>query len=289
MKHKRKRYKLPGAQESVGIEKIRAVMHILEKEFLKDARIRGAFYCGSSGTGLRDEYSDIDLVLVTEEKERRKVFHDVPKVLERAVGLRSKVDNDGKGEEWCCLVTDDLIGVDIPVMTKEMLTPSYRFAHIKVLKDNRGTIKKFKKKSAQMPIRIDRKQFENNMRDLLNAQLYLARHVQRGWLAKASRDTAAYGEMLYNYLLLIKGSKFHAPDLRDAEISLAKKEFRMLMATRSFSANREEIGKAMAAVWRLTAYVAELYEKKTGRRVFDEKTTKEVLKRAKAVSNGKAL
>jgi len=240
-------------------------LHKLEELFLADKGVIGAFYCGSIADGTYDEYSDIDLILIVRENDQSAVFKQMPKILSESIGLKSAVDNEGKGEEWCCLVTDDYIGLDLPVWTKADLMPSRKFSKIRILKDYRQMLAVFKQKSGRIQIKFNDKEFNNIIEDIVNAQLYTARHLMRGWRTKAACDIHHIGDELYHWLISIKCDEYHPPDLRDAEKLLTPKEMILLSDSRPKNSNTEEIRRAMGTLSEFTCYVVKTYERKFGR------------------------
>jgi predicted nucleotidyltransferase len=245
-------------------ENIQEVMKKLEGAFLGDPRVLGAFYCGTSATGKFDHYSDIDLVLIVDEAEQVRFFLEAPKILKEALGLKSAVNESGSDKEWCCLVTDDYIGLDLPILTRADLQPSAKFAQIKILKDRDNFLADFKRKSATPEEPISAKKFINIIEDIKNAQLYFARHAKRGWRAKVSSDCIRLGEELYRWLVRLKKAEPGLWDLRDAEKVLDERELNLLYRTRPASAGIDDIRTAMQALWELTMHVIRKYEEYTG-------------------------
>jgi len=237
----------------------------LEETFLNNQKVQGAFYCGTSGTRSWGEYSDIDLVLVVADEDQKGFFKKVPKILRKTVGLKSAVNAAGEDSEWCCLITEDYIGLDLPVLKKADLIPSQKFAHIRILKDHRGLLRRFKKRSADLKPLIDAEKFINDMRQIKDDQLCLARQVRKGQLLEAMSECTRDGEELFHWLAKLKGVKYQPPSLRDAEKILTKKELELLLETRVKNPVDEEIRVSMKALWKLTLHTIELYERKTGR------------------------
>jgi predicted nucleotidyltransferase len=252
-------------RKSETIKKIEETMAKLEETFVKDEKILGAFYCGTSGTSSYGEYSDIDLVLVVADEDQKDFFKKVPKVLGETVGLKSAVNAAGEDVEWCCLVTDDYIGLDLPIFKKANLVSSPKFANIRILKDHHGLLR-FKKRSAALKSRIDTKSFVNDIRQIKDDQLCLARQVRKGQLLEAISECTRDGEELFHWLVKLKGVQYQPPSLRDAEKILTEKELEMLLETRVKNPVDSEIRACMKGLWKLMLHVIDEYEKRTGRK-----------------------
>jgi hypothetical protein len=264
-------------KKSAAIQKLEETMAKLEEIFVNDQKVLGAFYCGTSGTGSYGEYSDIDLILVVADEDQKDFFDKVPRVLQEVVGLKSAVNAAGEDVEWCCLVTDDYIGLDLPVFKKADLIPSPKFAHIKILKDHHGLLRRFKKNSAALKPHIDTKKFVNDLLQLKDDQLYLARQVRKGQLVEAMNECTRDGEELFHWLVKLKGVKYQPPSLRDAEKILTEKELEMLLETRVKNPVDSEIRASMKGLWKLTLHVIDEYEKRTGRKFPPNHDNKEYL------------
>ncbi|KPL17261.1 MAG: hypothetical protein AMJ92_11900 [candidate division Zixibacteria bacterium SM23_81] len=253
-------------KKSAAIKKIEETMAKLEETFVKDEKVLGAFYCGTSGTGSYGEYSDIDLVLVVADEDQKDFFKKVPNVLQRTVGLKSAVNAAGEDVEWCCLVTDDYFGLDLPIFKKADLVCSPKFANIRILKDHHDLLRRFKKRSVALKSRIETKNFVNDMRQIKDDQLCLARQVRKGQLLEAMSECTRDGEELFHWLVKLKGIKYQPPSLRDAEKILTQKELEMLLETRVKNPVDSEIRAGMQGLWKLTLHVIDEYEKRTGRK-----------------------
>jgi hypothetical protein len=245
-------------------EKIQEVMRKLEGAFLGDPRVLCAFYCGTSATGQFDHYSDIDMVLIVDDSEQVRFFLEAPKILKETVGLKSAVNESAGDTEWCCLVTDDYVGLDLPILKKSDLMPSAKFSQIKILKDSDNFLAEFKKQSAGIDHSFDAKKFINIIEDIKNAQLYFARHARRGWRTKVSSDCIRLGEELYRWLARLKEVNSELWDLRDAEKILDAHELALLLRTRPASSGIDDIRSSMRALWELTMHVIKKYEEYTG-------------------------
>jgi len=252
-------------KKAAAIRKIQESLAKLEETFVNDKRILAAFTCGSIATATYDQYSDIDLVLLVENDDQKAYFQKVPEILRRSVGLKSAVNEAGEDREWCCLITEDYIGLDLPVFTRADLVPSPKFAEIKILKDHYGLLRRFKKKCRIMRPRFNTKRFVNDMQDIKNDQLYMARAVRKGRLLEAMGECTRVGEELFGWLAAIKGIAYQPPSLRDAEKILTEKELFMLLRTRAKSPRATDIRTAMQALWELTLHVIEEHERKTGK------------------------
>lgn len=248
------------------IGRIEETMVRLEEAFIPDEQVLAAFYCGSIAAGSYGEYSDIDLVLVVADEDQKDLFKKVPKVLQKAVGLKSAVNAGGEDVEWCCLVTEDYIGLDLPVFKKADLVSSPKFANIRILKDHHGLLRRFKKRSAALKSRINSKSFVNDMRQIKDDQLCLARQVRKGQLLEAISECTRDGEELFHWLVKLKGFKYQPPSLRDAEKILTKKELELLLETRVKNPVASEIRACMQGLWKLTLHVIDEYEKRIGRK-----------------------
>lgn len=251
---------------SAATEKIADAMKKLEQVFIPDQKVLGAFYCGSVGSGCYDQYSDIDLVLVVADEDQKTFFRKVPKILQHSVGLKSAVNEAGEDAEWCCLITDDYIGLDLPVLKASDLIPSHKFADIKILKDHRGLLRRFQRRCAAASCGIDSKKFLNDIQDIMDDQLYLARAVMKGRLVEAMSECTRVGEELFHWLVMVKGIKYQPPSLRDADKILTKKELSMLLKTRPKSPTRSDIRASAKALWTFTLCVIKEYQKATGKK-----------------------
>jgi hypothetical protein len=246
---------------------IEEVCEKLEEIFLRDNRVLGAFYCGSLAKGTHTAYSDIDLVLLVREKDKKTLFRRVPRMIHKAIGLKSAVNEGGQSREWCCLVTDDYIGLDLPVFTRRDLVPDPKFADIKILKDYRNLLREFRRRSNALRPRIDTSRLFHDLQDIKDDQLYVARMVKKGQLLEAMGECTKIGEELFHWLVVLKGVKYHPPSLRDVTKILTGKELYLFLRTRPKSPTASDIRDAMRAVWEFTLHVIEKCKRKTGKQM----------------------
>jgi predicted nucleotidyltransferase len=254
-------------RKSTALRHIEEASAVLEELFLADEKVLGAFYCGSLADGTHTAYSDIDLVLLVREKDQKAYFRRVPRMLKRTVGLKSAVNEGGQGKEWCCLVTDHYIGLDLPVFTRGDLVPHPKFARIRILKDHRNLLREFRRRSAALRPRVDGARFAQDMQDIKDDQLYVARMVKKGQLLEATGECTRIGEELFHWLANIKGVKYHPPTLRDVTRILTGRELYLFLRTRPKSPTVSDIRDAMKAVWEFTVHVIDKYRRKTGKQV----------------------
>jgi hypothetical protein len=246
---------------------IQLVLEQLEDALVNRPEVLAAFYCGSVATGTYDPYSDIDLILIVSPQNRKAFFNRVPSILRRSVGLKSAVNNEAGDTEWCCLVTDQFIGLDVPVLAFADLAESHKFDTIRIIKDSRGRLARFRRRCQLKPVRLDRKKFLHSLEDIRNSQLYVARHVKQGRLLEAMSESTRLGEQLFDWLMKLKGIKYQPPTLRDAEKNLTLSERKLLLKTRPTRPTAAAVRNSMKAGWALTSHVIRLAEDMTGRKL----------------------
>jgi|GEM_PF-6735493 len=222
----------------------------------------GIFYAGSTATGFRDAYSDIDCFLVV-EKFDPTLMNRIRTFLAKYWEVRFE-----SGNAWghSFFLGEQFIKLEIDILLpKDHLTPQVKFQGIKIIKDTKGLLAKVSAASEKLKVVVDHATAVQLFLDIRDGQLYIAKHAVRGWRWSAMGEVHAEAEQLFQVLAKLKGRTQFG--FREAESFLTVKELQLLAATRCPTTDVQAIKTAAHGLWNFLQYVESYYKKKTKRRL----------------------
>ncbi len=251
------------------IDKLRSVKEIL------------AVYCtGSTATKKWDEYSDLDIGFVVEDKDYDKFCKKLPKLLD--IGKKIKFHNNYLGiDETYAYMGENYFKVDLEPMKKSNIKkPRWSLKDIRIIFDKEGTLTKSYKQSQNKKLpKLSHKEAVNFFIEERDTQFYVARHCARGLRFSEMNSVNSTWVGLVSFMAKIKGmTDFHF--FRAAESLLTQKERELFLMPKLHSDSPKEIEKGMMQNWKIMLYLEKLYEKKFGKLNLPCKD-KEILKRLK--------
>jgi hypothetical protein len=245
----------------MSLARLVTMMQKLEREILPKEEVLAAFYGGSIGGGIPDEYSDIDFYIVVEDGNFSSTFDSVPDMM-RELGKIYFIIDRSHSNEWAFFFEKDFFEIDFGVRKVSELKPELKYREIIITKDNEGLLAGLQKRSREMEFKIVPKHFKAWFEEIRHGQIYTARHCARGWVQSAYGEAIYEGEQLFYLLAKLRGIP-NQHGFRNAENFLTQKEMNMLLATRPGDSTIEDIRKAIKANWELLKYVEREFEKKT--------------------------
>lgn len=245
---------------------------------LKSVKEIIAIYCtGSTATKKWDEFSDLDIDVVVEDKDYDKICKKLPKLLD--VGKKIKFYNNYPGiDETYAYMGDDYFKVDMEPVKKSSLEPRWSLKDIRIVFDKDGTLTKAHKQSQNKKLpRLTHKEAVNFFIEHRDIQFYVARHCARGLKFSAMNEVNSTWVGLVCFMAKIKGmADFDL--LRSAEKVLRISERKLFKMPRFYSDSPKEIEKGMMINWKTMAYLERLYERKFKRKLNLPCNDKEILK-----------
>ena len=179
-------------------------------------------------------------------------------------------------------IGESFLKVDITLHQLESVKPSSEFKYMLIIKDNNRFIENLKKKSKKVNVRIPSvKEFKQFLFELIDSQIYAARHTARGWELSAIGEAEYEGRRLFDILAKLRGREQYG--FREVEKWMSREELSMLEATRCNSTKTEDIKRTMRAVWKFAEYVKKEYEKVMKVKVKLSYDYKEILKIANKI------
>ena len=239
--------------------------------------ILSVFYTGSTAKKSWDKYSDVDINIVVEDKNYKKIVKQLPKLL----SMWGKVNlcNHYKGhDETYSFVGKDYTKVEIDPIRKSELKPRWELKDIRIAFDKGGTLTRILKKShKEKRPKLNHKEFVHLFIDTRSNFLYVVRHYARGQKLSGTDELRRISRELFYYLGKIKGMEGYE-NIRTAEKHLTEKEWNFLRATDCKSLKKSEVKRALRSNWEYMKYLEELYEKTTTTKLNLKCNDKEILK-----------
>jgi predicted nucleotidyltransferase len=224
-----------------------------EKFLKKFPEIKKITYEGSTATKSWDEYSDIDIKILVDEKNFKKFIKKLPKIF----SFWGKINFIGKyieGNEWYAYIGDNYFKIEIYVYTSEEKESEKKLSH---------------------------KEFQEKSIVLRDWTIYISRHYARGQKFSAFYETLELRKELIDFLGESKGLK-HYDFVRDAEKLMTPKEEKLIEGISIKSNSKKEIKEFIIGVWKLMDYIDSVWEKRTGKKLnlkINKKKTLEMILR----------
>lgn len=228
---------------------------------LKSVKEVIAVYCtGSTATKKWDEYSDLDIDIVVEDKDYDKICKKLPKLLD--LGDMKFYNNYPGIDETYVYMGDKYLKVDMEPIKKGGLGPKWSLKDIRIIFDKEGTLTRVHKQSQGKKLpNLTHKEAVNFFIECRDIQFYTARHCARGLRFSAMNEVNSAWVDLFRFMARIKGmTDFHL--VRGAEKVLSVGERKLFKMPKLYSDSPKEIEKGMMQNWKIMIYLEKLYEKK---------------------------
>ena len=253
-----------------------------EDYILKLPEITGCAYLGSLGRGDIDEYSDYDIGIFVKKKNLKKV-REKWKYLISLIG-EIKFSYAESEEDFKAYVSDNFYKIDLEILEEHNI-PYLRYKSMKIIKDTGGLLQELKEKAKKLKIPkilVSKEEFENKLLQCRDSQLYIIKHLARGWNSSAMSAVNFESNELFKLLASLKGMKDYE-FIRVVEKELSDKELKMFNDTICNSLKKEEIKRAIDANWNLINYIEKMYEKMTGYKINMEELDLEIKKKIEEI------
>ena len=234
-------------------------------EFIKEVKripeIIALYYAGSTATESWDKYSDLDIDLVVEDKNFRKLFKKLPKL----AGFFGKIkfSHSYGGSEFTSFIGEDYFKVELDLIKKSSLKPNNFLKTIKIIFDKEGTLMKAYKKSRNIKrSKIKHQDVINFFLALRDGQIWTARQYARGQKFSAGGEVSTMRNFLLDFLAKINDVECYDL-LRKANKYLSKKERDFFKRGGRFSTKKKEVQKEMVENWKFMKYLEKKYENKS--------------------------
>lgn len=244
-----------------------------ERAVEENKNILAAMYTGSTGKGVNDRFSDLDIELIVTKKFLKKSNKNIESLL-RLIGV-IKIIYSLDERNFKCLINDNYMKIDFKLHTKEALIPREKYKQVRVIKDAKNILKEFIRKSRKCRTKANEKYIENMFKEALMTQIVVANRCARGWMWSAVEWINFRLQQLVIDLLKIRGKLQFC--FANVENLLDKKEIKMLSEVYCKRPSKNEIKKSLRALWKFTKFVYGEYEKKRNKKIMKVKE-KEFLK-----------
>jgi len=239
----------------------RKILETIESKFCSLSSIKGLFYTGSTATERYDQFSDLDIYLLTD--------CDANIMLDDIIDFINKewlvVMVNRTSSSMSVYIKPDFFKIELSIIEKEDLRTGFRLKNARIVKDFDNALADLKKKSQDLDVSVSYEEALQLFIDFRESQLYVARHTARGWKWSAMGDANYQGEQLFYLLSRLKGRLQYG--FREAEHFLTSEELKLLTATRCHTTDTEEIYRAMKAIWILMKYTENYYNQQQSKQL----------------------
>jgi len=246
--------------------------------------IIAVYYTGSTAKKSWDEFSDIDVDIIVEDKDYNKIVKKLPKVLSMwgKIKLCNHYENH---DETYAFIGENYEKIEIDPIKKSDLKPSWHLKNIRIAFDKEGTLTKaFKKSQKEEKEKLNYNYFIWLFKELRGNFLYASRHFARGQKLSGASEIGSIGGQLFINLGKIKGMEDYE-NIRSAEKHLTKKEWDFLKYSSCKSLNKADFEKSLKSNWKFMKYLEEMYEKTSGKKLNLNCDDKEILNNIKMTLN----
>jgi|APSaa5957512622_1039677.scaffolds.fasta_scaffold22044_2 hypothetical protein len=237
-------------------------------EYLKTfPEVIGIYYSGSTATASWDEYSDLDIGIVTKDKNYKKIVKILPKLL----SWWGNIMFCNPYETWDQMygfIGEGYFKVEIePVKVSYFSKPHFDIKNIKIVYDPTKKLAQGKSISQELKtVHLDEKYFRWNLLDTRSNLIYIANHYARGQKIEAIGTIDIIGNELFK--LFAKTKNMEDWELRRvAEKEMSKKEHRLWEKSRCGGDTKKEVKRSLKACWDFMKYVEGEYEKASGKKL----------------------
>jgi len=176
------------------------ILQAIENKIFASDEITGMFYTGSTATGKFDEFSDLDIYLVTDSCQITLIDN-----LLEFISVRWTVRFFNKtNDSLSVYIQDDFFKLEIHILGMSDLKPGHRMKNARIVKDLNDTLGQIKMISQSWDVTISYEDITNFLIDQRECQIYAARHTARGWKWSAFGDVNYQGEQLFYLLARLK-------------------------------------------------------------------------------------
>jgi hypothetical protein len=254
-------------------------------EYIKTIpEIIGIYYAGSTATASWDNYSDLDICIVSKDKDYDKIVKMIPKLL----SWWGEVKFYNKYETWdqmYAFIGKEHFKVEIePVRISYFKKPHFDSVNIKIVYDTTGNVSHGKKLSQKLKKNhLDGKYFRWNLLDIRSNLIYVANHYARGQKIEALGTLDLIGNELFK--LLAKTKNLEDWELRRvAEKKMTKKEKELWFGSRAKGVDKKEVFSSIKSAWSFMRYIEKEYEKASKKKLNLRTNDEEILNRILEVS-----
>jgi predicted nucleotidyltransferase len=255
-------------------KKIKKDLELFTEKLKKIPEIAAIYYTGSTATEKWDEYSDIDIDIVIDDKDYLKIVKKLPKILSLWGPIKHWNRYDAHDEHYA-FIGEDYLKVEIDPIKSSILKKGIDW-DLKLVYDPKGLIRRTKK-LAKKKIKPEVKDFEYRLKYGGDNLIYAVRHFARGQKFSALTELNQDRADLFQLLCKLRG----VPDyelIRSAERVFSKKEWKLWEDAQCRSMEKKEFKRAILAIWNFMKYIEGEYEKQTGRKLSLGHNDKELLK-----------
>lgn len=247
------------------------------KKLKKIPEIMGAYYTGSTATKTRSKYSDIDIDIVVEDKNYKKIVKKLPKLFSMCGDVRL-VNHYKNLDETYAFIVEDYEKVEIDPIKKSKLKE--KLGELRVIRigfDKKGIIKKkFVGKEEVKKIKLNHEEFVHLLLDTRANFIYIVRHFARGKRFSAVEEITTIRNDLFHLLARLKGLEDWKLT-RNVEKLLSRKELDFVKNSICKNYEKKELRKAIKANWEFMKHIEREYEKKAKRKLNLKCNDKEIL------------
>lgn len=237
-------------------------------EYLKNfPEIIGIAFSGSTATSSWDEFSDLDIDVVSKDKDYKKLVQLIPKFLSWWGEIKF-YNNYGTWDETYGFIGKEFLKVEIePIQESYFKKPNFDIKNIKIVYDKFGILEKGKKNSQKLKhFHLIKKDFVWSFLDMRSNFLYVSNHYARGQKVEAISQM----DEIRNDLFKLLGKTKQLQDWefsRNAERIMSKKEFLFWKESRCNSNDKKDLIKAIKTSWKFMKYVESEFEKKSNEKL----------------------
>src|SRR3989344_4420032 len=245
-------------------------------ELKKLPEVIGVLYLGSTATKEWDEYSDLDIDIVVEDKNYNEFLKKIPNLL-KWWGEEKLINKYMEEDEQYLFVNKEYLKIEIDPKKKNEILPNYWFKFNRIVYDKTGFLKREYEKSLKIKKpKLKHKEFIQFLIDARGTFIYVVRHYSRGQRLSGISELGNIGGKLFYYLGMIKGYEGWE-HIRNADKTLDEKEWNFLKNSKCNSFEKKELIRSIKPNWEYMKNIEDLYEMKTKRKLNLKCNDKEIL------------
>jgi hypothetical protein len=227
-----------------------------------DADVLGVLYTGSLGHGTADRYSDLDI----ECWVTHRAYEDSVAVIGRLMGSLGTVHfiyDRWKGVSMTGFVGPDWQRAEIALRREDEVVQEAKYATARIVKDVDGRLAQMLAQIPPETITASWDQAKAVIEEAIDDQIFVSLHNARGAVWSAMGTASYHCSELYTLLALFRGRRSYG--FRYVEQLLSAEEEELLRETWLRGPDRDEVRRAVRALWEWTRYVWREAERTLGR------------------------